>query len=433
MKTKGIKRIAVLGGNNAGKTVFITSLIDNLQYFCKDTLTLGDEWCVYDARITNEGKVGDLERFPQEKYRQTLFGAEWPRKTFSASIACLDVKLQRTKSKWYRKDVVVRKLEIVDIAGERTADFGMIKRTFREWSLMLTNQFVCSGIDWESRFDKITLTSGADKADILNAYRDVLVDLYAKGANASITPSTARITLEGLGLGGKPEEYRKKLQEHPIGLEGNEFAPLPESVFCDSNFEQLVKEFESAYDEYKSKIVMPIWSWLKRADDVIYLVDVPGILANGTFAYNAERDLAKGCFGAICNAWRMEESLLKKGKEWLKAKMEGCHFSRLIEVATKADLVNKDTRDNTKELVKRLLERVVNVCGFDKMEAFYCAAVRADGKSAQGKAPDKWDEEWDVGKYVFDMEKPPIKRLRNDIAPANFQLGAIAKMILNLD
>ena len=46
--------------------------------------------------------------------------------------------------------------------------------------------------------------------------------------------------------------------------------------------------------------------------------------------------------------------------------------------------------------------------------------------------PDKWDEEWPIGKYVFENKSLPIKRLRNDIAPKNFQLGAIARMILSL-
>ena len=90
-----VRRIAVLGGNNSGKTVFITSLLDNLLYYDPDKLELGDVWSVSDARIANDGKMSGLDRFPHEEYRRKLFSEapEWPRKTYSASIACLDVRL----------------------------------------------------------------------------------------------------------------------------------------------------------------------------------------------------------------------------------------------------------------------------------------------------------------------------------------------------
>ncbi len=414
---RGTRRIAVLGGNNAGKTVFITSLLDNLVHYDPERLNCGDEWDVSGARMTNEGKVAGLDRFPLEVYRQkfSLESPKWPKKTFSASIACLDVTLERRedKKKWYKRDFKERKLEIVDIAGERTADFGMIKRTFREWSMMTVNKLVGAGIDWVRIFKDRTSVNAENKSAVLDGYRDVLKELYAKGANASMTPSTARISAEGKSIGGDededkilyPEEYRKALQDHPVGLEGGEFAPLPESAFEKGGFEPLAKGFEAAYNEYKSKIVEPIWGWLKGANDIVYLVDIPGVLANGTAAYNAEQDLSEGCFQAIRNAWRQEESFIMKSKEWLKAKMYGCHFSRLIAVATKADLVHKEDRDNMAHLAEKLIYRNVRNCGFDNIEHTYCAAVCADLEAADAAGvPDKWDDDWKPGKYLRAQE-----------------------------
>ena len=435
---RGTRRIAVLGGNNAGKTVFITSLLDNLVHYDHERLNWGDEWDVSGARMTNEGKVAGLDRFPLEVYRQKFFleSPKWPKKTFSASIACLDVTLERRedKKKWYKRDEKERKLEIVDIAGERTADFGMIKRSFREWSMMITNQLSAAGIDWEHIFNVQPSADGETKYAILNKYRDVLTELYAKGANASMTPSTARLSADGKTIGGMPEEYRAELQKNPIGLEDKEFVPLPEFAFERGGFEPLAKEFEAAYNEYKSKIVEPIWGWLKGADDIVYLVDIPGVLANGTAAYNAEQDLSEGCFHAICNAWRQEGSFIMKGKEWLKAKKEGCHFSRLIVVATKADLVHKDNRDNMTHLAEKLIYRNVRNCGFDNIEHTYCAAVCADLEAADAAGvPDKWDDDWNPGKYTFEHKKSPSKMRRQDIPPKNIHLGHIARMLLEID
>lgn len=435
-----VRKIAVLGGNNAGKTVFITSLLDNLLHFDPERLHLGDQWGVLDARITNEGKVAGLDRFPLEVYRQKFFlkSPEWPKKTYSASIACLEVKLKRINPKRFRKDVIARKLEILDIAGERTADFGMLKHSFRKWSIMTTNQLSAAGINWERIFKKRTSAKAEKKSAVLDGYRYVLTKLYAKGANASMTPSTTRISADGKLIGDedkilKPGEYKKLLQDHPVGLEGGEFAPLPESAFENGDFEPLAKEFEAAYNEYKSKIVEPIWGWLKGADDIVYLVDIPGVLAGGTAVYNAEQNLSEGCFQAIRNAWRQEESFIKKSKKWLKAKMDGCHFLRLIAVATKADLVHKEDRDNMAHLAEKLIYRNVRNCGFDKMEYTYCAAVCADleAKDAAG-VPDKWPEDWSAGDYIF-AKKSPLKIVRQDIPPKNIHLGHIARMLLEID
>ena len=438
------RRIAVLGGNNAGKTVFITSLIDNLQNFDPDILMLND-WCVVAANMTNAEAVDGLDRFPFEKYRNALIAddAKWPEKTFAASIARLNVKLKRTQPKKFWNDVIVRKLEIVDIAGERVADFGMINCDYRQWSVMMTNQLFEAGIDWEKIFNKCTNTSETDYTEaVLAGYRNALVELYKCGANAFITPSTARITLAGQCLGGSSEDYKNALKKHPVGMEGGEFAPLPESAFKDDKLQGLVQKFKDAYEEYRKIVVAPIWSWLKGADDIVYLVDVLGILADGMAAYNAEQALANACFSrAICNKWRTEESTWKKIKEKLKAMKAGLHFSRLIVIATKADLTPNDDRENIKMLAKKLLEKRTYTCSFDKIDYLYCAAVCTSEKEEQAKKgqekgipiPEKWDESWDAGKYRFEFAHPPLKRCRKDLPPKNIQMGAIAKKLLEIE
>ena len=254
-----VRRIVVLGGSNAGKTVFITSLIDNLQNYDPDILKLGDEWQVVSAEIANDEAVDGLARFPQEKCRRALVDdVKWPGKTFAASVACLNVRLRRTRMKWYQKlfqkGMATRKLEIVDIAGERVADFLMINCDFRQWSVMMTNQLAMAGIDLEDVFNKIAQTGEPDYAGALLAgYRTVLVELYRRGANVFMTPSTARITVGGQGLGGSPENYDRALNCHPVGLEGREFAPLPESAFNDGRFKDLIRAFGEAYEAYKNK------------------------------------------------------------------------------------------------------------------------------------------------------------------------------------
>lgn len=446
-KKRNVRRVAVLGNNNAGKTVFITSLIANFEHYDPEILKLGDGWRVISAKMTNDEAVNGLNRFPKEFYYRTLVdNGKWPKKTYSASVACLDIKLKREKNKWYRRDIVGRKLEIVDIAGERVADFGMINRNFRQWSAMTTIQLAGEGIDWNERFKMSGIVAEQDYAcekKVLDLYRDVLVELYKAGANASMTPSTSRITLEGESLDCKqPDDYRQNLKQNPVGLSGKEFTPLPEFAFNDDKYLVLVQKFEEAYEDYKKKIVDPVWDWLKGADDVLYLVDVLGILADGVACYNAEQALASSCFSqAVCNAWRTEESILKKGTAWLKAKRAGSHFRRLVVIATKSDVSSKDCRGNMKNLARQLLEKeVVNSC-FDKSEYMDCAAICAEQlrEDQYGQVPEKWDDSWNSGKYKFEFEKPPstkrssAQEYRRDIAPKNYQLGAIAKLILDID
>ncbi|MBR2920394.1 MAG: YcjX family protein, partial [Kiritimatiellae bacterium] len=90
-KKRNVRRIAVLGNNNAGKTVFITSLIANFEHYDPEILKLGDGWRVISAKMTNDEAVNGLNRFPKEFYYRTLVdNGKWPKKTYSASVACLD-------------------------------------------------------------------------------------------------------------------------------------------------------------------------------------------------------------------------------------------------------------------------------------------------------------------------------------------------------
>ena len=94
-----------------------------------------------------------------------------------------------------------------------------------------------------------------------------------------------------------------------------------------------------------------------------------------------------------------------------------------------------------KNLARQLLEKeVVNSC-FDQSEYMDCAAICAEQlrEDQYGEVPEKWDDSWKSGKYKFEFEKPPSTRrssaqeYRRDIAPKNYQLGAIAKLILDID
>ena len=464
---KTIKRVAVIGGNNAGKTVFLTAMIDNLMNNRdREKFDLG-AWSVLETTLSDSGKYG-FERFPYELYHAKMIGlgnghapAKWPEKTLGTSISRMIIRLRRSEISWFKRIKMLRgkrktvSLEFVDVAGERIADFGMIDSDFKEWSRKTNNGLdgvlACWKREAEGIYEDWRKQESRQIDDVrkkfIDGYKDILCRLYSSGANVAMTPSTVRITESGKVLDDRnPEEYKNNLQDNSVGLEGKDFTPLPDIVFEDSErdgqLKSLVDDFKSHYDEYKQKVVQPLWDYLKHVNSIVYLVDVLGILADGVAAYNSEVALAQSCFDDVFrNRCILADTWLKRLREKRKAKKKCQYYSRLSIVATKADILDGD-RCNLISLLQEMFENLVGKCGFDSVGYFYCASVKSEknnGMSSKadddegGECPEKWKDDWQAGCYKFNFEVSPPRRSRNGTVMENINLAGIAKVILDID
>src|SRR6476661_7084468 len=120
-------RMGVVGLYNAGKTVFLTSLVNHLQDHDPDRFRLGDgrgQVRKFRAESCDAGWAG----FDAARYRDALVHAgRWPEKTRDRfQYVC-----RFERSDWTFSDTL---LKLYDLPGERLADAAMLGRSFAAWS-----------------------------------------------------------------------------------------------------------------------------------------------------------------------------------------------------------------------------------------------------------------------------------------------------------
>lgn len=455
-------RVALVGSNHSGKTVFLTSLLANLIDHDPQTFYLCG-WNVEEAGLAEEPMDG-LPPFPYAKYRAELSAAEghpapeWPEKTYGVSLACLRLILNK------RHHYLLRELEFLDLPGELVADFDMCNRSYEAWSRHLSPRLALAAPDAAARYAQAAkaLLDAADRGRkavvalrpaLCDLYKQFVAVLYRANACAILTPSVLRAPLDGRSVGRTPDAYAATLPSLPCGLAGAEFCPLPDVLLDHPRAAPLVQAFADGYERYRRRLVLPVVSWLRHADVALYLVDVLTLLAGGTDAYNAELALAPAVLDVFRNR-RFGHTFL--GRQLARAIDALCltHVSQLLLVAPKADLVPPDQRDHLVALARRLFRQKPYALNIPDVRALSCAAVlttrpareRASGADrlhatfADGprlapplQIPAEWPaDDWPPGRYAYDESLPPFPRRLNQ-PPPQLGLDDIARLLLRLD
>ena len=291
-------RVAVMGSKASGKTVFLTSLANHLRDHHPTEFPLGGRIVTWDKYAITGDTLHGLPLFNYEEARGLLSKGEWPRKTTESSILALRLLVEDKDGK---QETV--QLEVVDIPGERIADFAMKGRTYREWCRWMQKESATSA--YRTYLEAVEQIGPNDTEALFNAYRDFIAQEYASYAPC-ITPSTVKLGIDGGKRGGSPEAFRFEIGSVPIGFTDNEgrtweFMPLPERSFMkDSPWNELARRFEKAYKQYVKRVVNPVVNWLEGAGKLFYLVDVLFLLQSGAKACDSERQYGEAAMGALC-------------------------------------------------------------------------------------------------------------------------------------
>jgi predicted YcjX-like family ATPase len=366
-------RVAVMGSRASGKTVFLTSLANHLRDHRPDLFPLDGMRVHWDKVAVLEKKVHGLPLFDYDDARSSLAGGRWPRKTLTSSVLAHRLLLRHRNGKHERVQ-----LELVDIPGERMADFTMKGRSYRDWCRwMQTEQ---SSALYRGYLDAVCKIGPKDTSALFDAYRDFLCFEY-ESFSTCITPSTVKLSLAGERRGGSPEEFRAAIADVPRGFEGRngkvyEFIPLPESLFEDNpEWIAVIHRFTRNYDRYKAKVVLPIVDWLSGAEKLFYLVDVLSLLQDGPLACDSERRYGEGAIGALC---RRTGGMIDGIWKWVSGFLWKTRISSVCVVATKADLVLSEyNRENMSMLADNLFGRALAFLDRRHVssEILSCAAV----------------------------------------------------------
>jgi uncharacterized protein len=356
----GALRLGVTGLSRAGKTVFITALVDNLVNGGRlPVLRAYAEGRI--ARVHLEPQPDDaVPRFPYEEHVAAISGPErrWPLSTRRVSQLRVTIEFERA-SAWGGAKAQSLNLDIVDYPGEWLLDLALIDKSYGEWSretiaaarskarapvACAWNGFVAS-LDPNAPAEEATAVKAAELfAAYLRRARDATYALSTLPPGRFLSPGD---------LEGSPA-----LTFAPLPLDGAEIA-----------HGSLAAMMERRYEAYKTHVARPFFrDHFARLDRQIVLVDLLTALNSGPAAL---RDLEAALDG-VMHAFRA-------GRASRLGAIFRPRIDRILFAATKADHLHHADHDRLEAALKLMTGRAIaRAEGFGAaIDVVALAAVRA--------------------------------------------------------
>jgi len=441
--------VAFVGLRNSGKTVLITSLIEQIR-----RRGFKDEGSpTSNFQIKTLPSNDKANEFPYHAYRSELAEKfEWPGKT---------VKPYLIKIEFIDKNLNMKvELTLHDIPGERVNDMAIVsERNYVDWSRKMWNHLeVKAEIETEEYLS--LLQTDVEESTITACYKKMLGRLLGD-YRSLISPSSFLLDLKGdpIPQGSLDEWIAKRY----TGLSPEQqFAPLPLEAM--KRFPLIAKAFEQNYNAYRQYLKESIFDRLGKCHQVFVLVDVPGLLCANDRAYNDTKWMMESLF----NACVPQRNIVSQfGRTLLNAVLPHSYRLRGIEkfgvIGSKADLVKNSDMDKLSHLLDMMTRHHLedaSTYGVD-VRTFNCAAVRSTEPAPkeseydligflkideEGKAcprptlkskphgfrvsalPGDWPRAWDVGTYQFPIVYPDLP-VNSDLPPENNGLHEIYRFI----
>ena len=358
----GSLRLGVTGLSRAGKTVFITALVQNLLK--------GGRLPVFRAqaegrliRATLEAQPDDaVPRFAYEDHLAALTGGHdpgtrhWPESTRRISELRLVLEFER-KAGWRRGPQTLA-IDIVDYPGEWLLDLPLLAKTYAEWSRETLEAAASAAraplaADWRGLLTTLDIQAAASEdtarrcADLFTTYlRAARADRYALS-----TLPPGRFLMPG-DLDGSPALT---------------FSPLP--VDGEIQHGSLAAMMERRYEAYKTHVVRPFFrDHFARLDRQIVLVDALAALNSGPAAV---RDLETALTDVLL--------AFRTGRSSLLSQIFRPRVDRILFAATKADHLHHTSHDRLEAILRNLVARAINraEAGGSAIDVIAMAAVRA--------------------------------------------------------
>jgi predicted YcjX-like family ATPase len=429
-------RVAVTGLRRAGKTVFLTSLINHLLDGSEETLpAFRDEAVAFSAAPLP--RRDGTTAFPYLQYLDELRSRtpSWPARTAEVTEFPLALTVRNLRN--HRARTVA--LELVDYPGERLLDLPLLSMPYGEWSDQVLQEArvgLRKGLSgpWLERcaMTPCGADSGSD-ADVAAVEQYAAYLRACREQGLSYLQPSAMLLEDGQG---RESRFR--------------FCPLPDSVRRTAP--KLVEEYELRYEEYVRSYVRPFFRTAARCSRQIVLVDVMRVLRRGVHSYNDTRRSLRRVLDAYGYAEQRHPLSPLRLLDLFATKVD-----RVLFVATKADQCTKATRGNLRYLLEELVEPKRRELAVElpagRPRVTFCAAHRStedaakefegrqlsclrgfradkapdrDGPWFPGEVPPAWpDDQWDPEQSQF---------IFPDFLPARLPMrdGAIAPHI-NLD
>lgn len=354
-------RLGVTGLSRSGKTVFISSLVQNLLNGGR--LPLFEP--VQSGRVSAvrlEPQPDDaVPRFQYEDHIRALVKDRiWPDSTRAISELRITLDYQ-SASGWNRLFSPGRlSIDIVDYPGEWLLDLPLLAKDFRTFSdetLSLAKTGIRAELSrrWLAMTEAADIAAAADEMtarDLATAFADYLKACKSDERSLSTLPP-GRFLLPG-DLDGSPALTFAPLQLPPQGT-----APKG----------SLWAMMERRYEAYKAVVVKPFFrEHFARLDRQIVLVDALQAINRGP---EAVQDLERALTDVL--------ACFRPGTNSLLSSLLGKRIDRVLVAATKADHLHHESHDRLEALTRRLVERAVERIGMAGagIDVMALASVRA--------------------------------------------------------
>ena len=381
-----VLRLGVTGLSRAGKTVFITALIEHLTELGAPGRRRKGGLPVF--RVMAEGRLtkGKLEpqpddavpRFAYEDHRAALRGGEdggsrhWPEST--RRISEVRIRLAFERAEGMRAGPAELVIDIVDYPGEWLLDLPLLGKGYAEWSKETLDASASAAraslaADW--RGYTVGIDPGAPAEEDTARKAAELFTTYLKSCRAD---SFALSTLP-------PGRFLL-----PGDLEGSPaltFAPLqldPARVYAGDT---LAGMMERRYEAYKTHVVRPFFrDHFSRLDRQIVLVDTLAALNAGPAAV---RDL-ETALADILRAFRA-------GRNSVLSALFKPRIDKILFAATKADHLNHTSHDRLEAILRTVVGRAIARADDSgaAIDVIALAGVRATREARIGKGADALD------------------------------------------
>ena len=329
-------RLGVTGLSRAGKTVFITSLVQALTTGAAQPPIAATALPGFRAYLEPQPD-DEVPRFSLEDHLAVLSGTPpaWPDST--RQISQLRVTLEWDPSDWARQVMGIGRrlnVDIVDYPGEWLIDLGLIERTYDTWA--------SGAIEFAN--DKGT----GDEADAWRQFSQS-VDPQTTDAEATAIKGAALYT----AYLAAARTRRQQVLTHAPGrfLMPGELAGSPLLTFFPlakpASPSPLYTLLKSRYESYKKKVVQPFFEQhFARLDRQIVLVDALSALNAGGAALHELDEALESVLAAF-----------RPGRNSWLAAILGRRIDRIQFAATKADHLNRKDHDRLGAILRALVHR----------------------------------------------------------------------------
>ncbi|WP_418357132.1 YcjX family protein [Shewanella basaltis] len=367
-------RLAVTGLSGAGKTAFISGLVNQLLHAGKgnrhNALPL---W-----QVAREGRLIGVQRAMQPDLDIASFDYQgsmtalnsspphWPASTRTITELRLAIKYQPQQGILAKlTDTATLYVDIVDYPGEWLLDLPMLKHDFTHWCLSQQQNVACLSYspyydEFAKAVNQLDLAAVADEQQlkcIADLYQNVLVDLVRKQGFYHAQPG--RMLLPG--------EYENTplLAFFPL----LSVSPLTHSALATSPKDSNYHVLKRRYEEYVSQVVKPFYrDYFSRFDRQLVLVDCLNALNHGQAQFN---DMGRA-LNQIMESFQFGQSSLLR-------RLFSPRIDKVLFAASQVDRVTRDQQSHVLNLLNAMLQQSQHYANFEGsgVETMAISAIKA--------------------------------------------------------